>query len=64
MKKILAIALMTVFATITASAQMYDDYVDGLRDTWQKTITVPNSQAPVVEKLLLAWGKEFPNEFV
>ena len=54
MKKILAIALMTVFATITASAQMYDDYVDELRDTWQKTITVPNSQAPVVKKLLLA----------
>ena len=64
MKKIFTIALLAVFATITASAQMYDDYVDGLRDTWQKTITVPNSQAPVVEKLLLAWGKEFPNEFM
>lgn len=64
MKRIFIIALLAVFATITASAQMYDDYVDELRDTWQKTITVPNSQAPVVEKLLLAWGKEFPNEFM
>lgn len=64
MKKILTIAVLAVFATITASAQMYDDYVDELRDTWQKTITVPNSQAPLVEKLLLAWGKEFPNEFM
>ena len=64
MKRILTIALLAVFVTITASAQMYDDYVDELRDTWQKTISVPNSQDPVVEKLLLAWGKEFPNEFV
>ncbi|MBQ5551070.1 MAG: hypothetical protein IIT32_08410 [Bacteroidales bacterium] len=60
MKKILVIALIAVFATITASAQDPEE----LRDTWQKTITVPNSQATIVEKLFTAWGKEFPGTFV
>ena len=64
MKKFLFIALLAVLAASTASAQTYDDYVDDLRDNWQKTITVPASQATIVEKLFTAWGKEFPNTFV
>ena len=60
MKKILFIALLAVLAASTASAQDPEE----LRDTWQKTITVPNSQATIVEKLFTAWGKEFPGSFV
>ena len=60
MKKILFIALLAVLAASTASAQDPEE----LRDTWKKTITVPNSQATIVEKLFTAWGKEFPGNFV
>lgn len=60
MKKFLFIALLAVLAASTASAQDPEE----LRDTWQKTITVPNSQATIVEKLFTAWGKEFPGTFV
>ena len=60
MKKILFIALLAVLAASTASAQDPEE----LRDTWQKTITVPNSQATIVEKLFNAWGKVFPGSFV
>jgi hypothetical protein len=63
MKKILLIALLAVFATITASAQTYDYDVDELRDNWEKTISVPASDAPIVEKLFKAWSKEFPTTF-
>ena len=51
MKRLLIIALLAVFATITASAQTYDYDVDELRDNWEKTISVPASDAPIVEKL-------------
>ena len=60
MKKILFIALLAVLAASTASAQDPEE----LRDTWQKTITVPNSQTTIVEKLFNAWGKVFPGSFV
>ena len=60
MKKILFIALLAVLAASTASAQDPEE----LRDTWKKTITVPNSQTTIVEKLFTAWGKEFPGNFV
>lgn len=60
MKKFLFIALLAVLAASTASAQDPEE----LRDTWQKTITVPNSQTTIVEKLFNAWGKEFPGSFV
>ena len=68
MKKILFIAFLAVFAAITASAQnagqLQDNWYEHLQDNWQKTITVPNSQASTIEKLFSAWGKEFPNCFV
>ena len=60
MKKILFIALLAVFAASTASAQD----TRKVKDTWEKTITVPNSQATIIEKLFTAWGKEFPGSFV
>ncbi len=65
MKKILLIAFIAMLTTITANAQtqLHDYDIDELRSSWQKTITVPVSQASVVEKLFLAWSKEFPNVF-
>ena len=63
MKKILLIALLAVFATITASAQIYDYDVDELRDNWEKSVAVPTSQDAVVEKLFTAWSKVFPTTF-
>ena len=60
MKKLLIIALLAVFATITASAQTAENVIN----TWQKTITVPASQAPIIEKLFTAWSKEFPCVYV
>lgn len=63
MKRLLIIAFLAVFATITASAQTYDYDVDELRDNWNKTISVPASDAPIVEKLFKAWSKEFPTTF-
>ena len=63
MKRLLIIALLAAITTITASAQPYDYDVDQLRDEWNKTITVPNSDAPIVEKLFQAWNKKFPTGF-
>ena len=60
MKKIIMIALLAVFATITASAQKAENVIKN----WQKTISVPNSQATIIEKLFTAWAKEFPGYFV
>lgn len=60
MKRLLIIALLAIITAINASAQDYDWDVDNLRDNWNKTITVPASDAPIVDKLLQAWGKEFP----
>ena len=60
MKRLLIIALLAIISAINANAQDYDWDVDNLRDNWNKTITVPASDAPIVDKLLQAWGKEFP----
>ena len=60
MKKLLFIAILAVFAICTASAQSPET----LRNTWQKTITVPESQAPLIDKLFMAWGKEFPGVYL
>ena len=60
MKRLLIIAILAVFAINVANAQSPEE----LRESWKKTITVPTSQDPIVEKLFLAWGKEFPGTFV
>lgn len=60
MKKALLIAILAVFATNIANAQ--DAYE--VKETWQKTITVSDSQASTIEKLFTAWGKEFPGIYV
>ena len=63
MKKTIITAIMAVITAFTASAQTYDYDVDEIRDSWNKTITVPASDAPIVEKLFKAWSKEFPTVF-
>ena len=60
MKKIFIIAILAVFAVCTANAQKPET----LRNTWQKTITVHESQAAIVEKLFTAWGRVFPGDYV
>ena len=60
MKRALLIAILAVFATSIVNAQ--DAYE--VKETWQKTITVPDSQASTIEKLFTAWGKEFPGIYV
>ena len=60
MKKILIITFLAVFAACTANAQN----VLQIEESWQKTITVPESQDPLIEKLFTAWGKEFPGVYV
>ena len=60
MKKIFIIAMLALLSANIASAQFGDD----IRDSWQKTITVPNSQAAIVEKLFTSWGKVFPGCYV
>lgn len=63
MKKLLTIAIIAIFAANTANAQEYDYDIDELREVWQRTITVPASEDPIIEKLFLAWGKEFNSRF-
>ena len=60
MKKTLFIAIMAIFTANFANAQNAED----LSLNGNKTISVAASQAPVIEKLFTAWGKEFPGEFV
>lgn len=45
---------------VAANAQNAFD----VKDTWQKTILVPTSEAPIIEKLFTAWGAEFPGMYV
>lgn len=60
MKKVLFIAILAIFATNIANAQNADE----VKESWQKTITVPASQASTIEKLFTAWGNEFPGAYV
>ena len=60
MKKISIIAIMALFAINIANAQAPED----LENTWQKTITVKESQDPIVEKLFMSWAEEFPGKLV
>lgn len=64
MKKTLFLVFLALFTASIASAQKHDYDVDELRDAWQKTITVPASQDPIIEKLFSAWGKEFNSHFL
>lgn len=45
---------------VAANAQNAFD----VKDTWQKTILVPTSEAPIIEKLFTAWGAAFPGMYV
>ena len=60
MKKVLFIAILAILATNIANAQ----YAGDVKETWQKTITVPSSEVSVIEKLFTAWGSEFPGMYV
>ena len=60
MKKFLLIAAVALMGFNAAEAQNPKD----LSKTWEKTITVPASQATIVEKLFTAWGKQFPGDYV
>ena len=59
MKKqfLLALVLMVGMAAYAQDAEE-------LKESWQKTITVPASEAPLIEKLFTAWGHEFPGMYV
>ena len=60
MKKTLFIAILAIFAANVANAQ----YAGDVKETWQKTINVPTSEASMIEKLFTAWGAEFPGMYV
>lgn len=54
---LLALALLMGVAAYAQDAEL-------VKETWQKTITVAASEAPMIEKLFTAWGKEFPGKYV
>lgn len=60
MKKVLFIAILVVFAANVANAQE----AGVVKESWQKTITVPASQASTIEQLFRAWGNAFPGAYV
>ena len=60
MKKFLLIAAAAFMGFNAANAQSSTE----LKRSWQKTITVPASQATIIEKLFTAWGKQFPGDYV
>ena len=60
MKKFLLIVAAALLGFTAANAQN-PEYIG---NTWAKTITVPASQASVLEKLFTAWGKQFPGNYV
>ena len=60
MKKFLLIAAAALIGFNAAEAQNPTE----VRESWEKTITVPASQATIVEKLFTAWGKQFPGDYV
>ena len=59
MKKYLFI-LVALLIGVAAMAQEADE----VKESWQKTITVPTSEAPIIEKLFTAWGSVFPGKYV
>ena len=60
MKKALFITVLALFTTCIANAQNAYE----IKENWQKTVSVPASEAPLIEKLFTAWGAEFPGMYV
>ena len=60
MKKLLLIMAAALIGFNAAEAQRPKELVN----TWEETITVPASQANIIEKLFMAWGKQFPGDYV
>ena len=60
MKKLLLIVAAALIGFNAAEAQTPTE----VRESWEKTITVPASQATILEKLFTAWGKQFPGDYV
>ena len=59
MKKYLFL-MVALLVGVAANAQTAFD----VKDLWQKTVNVPSSEAPIIEKLFTAWGTEFPGMYV
>ena len=59
MKKYLFL-MVALLVGVAANAQNAYE----LKESWQKTVTVPASEAPMIEKLFTAWGTEFPGMYV
>ncbi len=59
MKKYLFLMVALVVGVASNAQDAYD-----VKETWQKTVTVPTSEAPMIEKLFTAWGTEFPGVYV
>lgn len=53
-----------IMAVLLVGATAYAQDAEEVKETWQKTITVPASQASTIEKLFTAWGKAFPGKYV
>ena len=60
MKKTLFFTVLALFTTYIANAQNAYE----IKENWQKTVNVPASEAPLIEKLFTAWGAEFPGMYV
>ena len=60
MKRLVLLTVVAVVLGYTANAQDAEE----LREHWQKTVTVPASQATTIEELFTAWGKQFPGQYV
>lgn len=59
MKKHFLLAVVLMMG-VCAMAQNAEE----LKTSWEKTITVPASEAPIIEKLFTAWGHAFPGMYV
>ena len=59
MKKYLFIMAALLVGVAAYAQNAYD-----VKETWQKTVNVPTSEAPLIEKLFTAWGAEFPGMYV
>ena len=51
-------------AALLVGVAAYAQNAYDVKETWQKTVNVPTSEAPLIEKLFTAWGAEFPGMYV